>query len=410
MVDFRVLTMNKTVKMLAIVGVLCVPLCASGADWPHFRGPSSNGFSPETGLNKAWKEKAPESLWQVAMGDGGFAGPCVAGGKVFIIDHRDNNDVVRALTLADGKPVWEYTYEEKGKADHGRARSTPTFEDGKLYTVSQSGIVNCLDARNGQKVWSRNIVADFKGKLPTWQVAFSPVIDGERLIVLPGGPDACVAVLEKASGKTVWQGGGSDVPSYATPVIATLNGKKQYIIFTSAGINGVDAGKGQLLWSQPWQTQHHVNAAAPLPVDNDKVFITSGYGHGCALLQVTENKAKILWENKEIQAHFSSSIFHEGRIYGTGDPGVLACLDAETGKVVWKHDGFEKGGIIAVDGTIIGLDGKGGDAIMVELSPKEYKELGRFKPLGGQSWTAPVVADGKLIVRNTKALACFKLK
>jgi hypothetical protein len=192
-------------------------------------------------------------------------------------------------------------------------------------------------------------------------------------------------------------------------VAATINGKAQYVIFTSQALKGVDTATGSVLWSFPWKTGAECNAATPLVMGNS-IFIATGYGHGCAMVDITPEGAKSRWENKEIQAHFSSPIFSGGYIYGTGDPGVLACLDPATGKALWRKEGFEKGGIAAVDGTILALDGAGGDLVMAAIAPDAYKELGRLTPLGGQSWTAPIVANGKLIVRNKTTLACYSLK
>ena len=402
--------MKSSLYIIVLVAILCFSLSAPAGDWPRFRGPNADGISTETGINKAWAERQPETLWTFNMSDGGYAGPSVADGKVFIIDHVGDNDVVRALDLNTGKQVWEYAYPEPGRPDYGYARSTPTVDGDKVYTLGRLGTLNCLNAKTGQKIWSRNIVKDFTGQLPKWQLAMSPFIDGNNVILCPGGQNASVVALKKTTGETVWQGGGSDKPGYATPVIATLAGKKQYLIFTGFAITGVDPANGKLLWSHPWKTQHDVNAAAPIQIGPNHVFITSGYGHGCALLKVEPGKVAVEWENKEIVAHFSSSVLVDGIIYGTGDPGFLTCLDPKTGKALWKKDNFEKGGIIVVDGAIIGLDGRGGDLIMAEAKPDGYKELGRIKPLGGQSWTAPVPAQGKLLVRNKSTLACLNLK
>jgi len=217
--------------------------------------------------------------------------------------------------------------------------------------------------------------------------------------------------LSKETGETVWQGsGGNGLPGYATPAIATIGGKKQYLVFMSKSIIGVDPENGKLLWSFPWETKYDVNAAMPVAVGDDMILITSNYGRGGAVLKIAGDKVEKVWENKEIQSHFSTPVLFEGKIYSTTDPGDLICLDPKTGTSIWRQGGFEKGGIIVVDGTIIAINGKDGDVIMVELKPDAYKELGRFKPLGGQSWTAPIIADGKLIIRNKAEMACFDLK
>jgi len=398
----------KGVLTVLCVAIIAAQICALADDWPHFR--NGSGISAEKGINKSWKEKPPKVIWKVALSNNGFAGPAVAGGKVFIIDRKGPDDVVRALDINTGDPVWAFSYPEAEKKDnYGYARSTPAISDGKVYTLSFTGMLHCLNADDGTKVWNKHVVKDFNGKVPTWRMAISPVIDGDKLIVTPGGKDALVVALNKNTGDTIWKGGGSDNMSYCTPAVATIAGKKQYVLVTTDNVVGVDAETGRLLWSFPWKTRRRINVAMPIVFGNS-VFITTGYKKGCALLRIVRGKAVLAWENKEMQAHFSSPIFYKGCIFGTGDPGFLMCLNPKTGKPVWKKKGFEKGGIILVDGTIIALDGKGGNLIMAALTPKGYKELGRIKPLGGQSWTAPILADGKLLVRNRKALVCLDLR
>jgi outer membrane protein assembly factor BamB len=342
------------------------------------------------------------------MGDDGFAGPAVADGRVFIVDHEGADDVVRALDLKTGSNVWTYSYADSQRPNYGFARSTPAIDQGKVYTVSRMGVVNCLDAPTGAQVWSKNVVSEFKGQLPGWQMSMSPLVDGNRLIVCPAGPDASVAALDKLTGRTIWAGGGSQKMGYSTPVAASIGGRKQYIVFAGTALTGVDAAGGRLLWSVPWQTSYDVNAATPIVI-GDTVFVTSGYARGCALVKVSGEKTEILWENKDISPHFNSPVFKDGYFYGSGD-GPLVCMEAKTGKVMWKQPGFEKGGLVGVDGCLIAVNGGGGDVVLLKMSPDQYTELGRMKPLGGQSWTAPIVADGKLIIRNKSALACLNLK
>ena len=398
------------VRTLCVVSIVCLSVHGSASDWPRFLGPGGAGTSADTGINEAWNEKAPKELWRLPLTDDGHAGPSVAAGKLYIVDHKGANDVVRALDLNTGEQVWSFEYPEGGGSNHGFARATPTIDNGKVYTLSRSGLLHCLAADDGKKIWGRNIIADFKGRVPQWLVAMSPVIDGDKLIVAPGGPNALIVALNKNTGETIWAGGGSDKVSYATPLVATIGGKKQYVIFASPSVLGIDSENGKVLWRLPWQTRRGINVAVPLAFKNS-VFIASGYRKGCALVRVGPGRAEKVWENNEMQAHFNSPITHEGHVYGTGDPGFLMCMDPNTGKTLWKQPGFEKGGILVIDGTIIALDGKNGDVIMAALTPQAYKELGRIKaPLGGRSWTPPIVADGKLVIRNMKAIACFDLK
>lgn len=400
--------MRKSTVISLAMAAMCLPMALHAADWPQFRGPNANGLAPEKGINKAWNMKPPIVQWTTPMTDNGYAGASVARGKVFIINHEGGSDIVRAISIDSGKDVWSYKYADTEKENFGFSRSTPTYDAGKLYTLSMMGKLNCLDAETGKLIWTSDLIKDFNGKRPQWETAYSPVIDGQKLIVMPGGPDAAVVTLDKLTGKAIWKS-GSNVPSYATPVVATIQGKKQYVIFDTVGLMGLDAETGKQLWSFPWKTGADCNAATPLVI-GDSVFITSGYNHGCAMVDIGPDGAKARWESKDMKAQFSSPLFYEGYIYGTGDPGFLMCMDPKDGKVVWKQEGFEKGSLTGVDGVMIVMDGKGGDAVMVKLTPESYQELGRFKPLGDQSWTFPTVASGKMIVRNKTMLACVAIK
>jgi len=407
--------MRKWMTMVVVAVFLSVPAAlfaadsANPLDWPKWRGPNGDGISPETGINKNWAETPPKVLWKVDLGDDGFAGPSVADGMLFIIDHRGGNDVVRAIDIDTGKDIWQFTYPDASKSNYGFSRSTPVYDEGRLYAFSRLGKIHCLDAKTGRKLWTRDVIADFKCRRPGWDMAMSPLIDGDQLILCTGAANATVVALNKLTGKTIWQGGGSDKPGYASPVVATIDGTRQYVVFTGVSLIGVDAGDGKLLWSLPWKTSYDVNAPTPIVTD-EGIFITSGYKHGCALVKVAGGRARIVWQNKVIQSHFSTPVLIDGYIYGTTDPGRLVCLELATGKVIWSQKGFQKGGLVGVDGTIIVVDGAKGDVVMVKLTREGYRELGRFKPLGGQSWTAPIVAQGKLFVRNKGALVAIALK
>lgn len=404
----------------------CLFLTLSGvlraADWPHFGGPSSDGHAPDTGLPAAWGTRVPRIRWSVALTDDGYAGPAVAGGRVFLIDHRGNQDIVRALDANTGREVWRYVYADTKTRVWGYARTTPTVVGDSVYTLSRLGLACCFAARTGKLRWSRDIIKDFHGVRPQWDLSASPLVDGDRLILCPGGKNAAVVALDRRTGRTIWAGGGSDFPGYATPVVATIGGTRQYVVFAGSSLIGVEASSGKLLWSLPWTTRlepavdtpnarahFNANAATPL-ISGDTVFITTGYGHGCALVKITRNRARIVWESKALQSQYSTPVLHDGYVYGTSDPGYLTCLALRTGAVQWRQRGFEKGGLVAVDGKLIVMDGRTGEVVLVRITPTAYQELGRMTPLGGESRTAPIVTDGRLLVRNRKALACLDLR
>ena len=400
--------MRRLARLACVVWVSAVSV-ALADDWPQFRGPDADGISPETGINKDWAAKAPKELWKVELGDQGYGGPAVANGKVFIVDHSGNQDIVRALDFENGEEVWRYAYDESGGPNYGFNRATPTIVDGLVYTVSMKGVVNCLSEEDGKLVWTKSLVADFGGRSPTWGFASSAVVDDGKLILCPGGDGSSVVAVDCKTGELIWKS-GTDKPGYSTPVIATINDARQYLIFSASSINGYAAEDGKKLWTFPWKTTYDVNAAAPLVMENS-VFISSDYGTGCAMLDIQARGPKVRWRHKLIQEHFSSGVLIDGMIYSTTDPGDLVCLDAATGKQQWRQQGgFEKGGLIAADGVLLALTGGDGQLIMVGVNSAAYNELGRMKPLGEQSWTAPVLADGRLLVRNKQAMVCLDLK
>jgi len=268
-----------TVALLVLC--LAIPAALFAADWPRFLGPDGTGIAPDTGINKDWNQRPPKELWRFAMSDSGCSGPSVAGGRVYIIDHQGEDDVVRALDLSTANEVWKFAYAAPTQEDYGYARATPTIAEGKVYTLGRTGLVYCLDDQTGTEVWHRNIQADFGGQMPGWGYSMSVTVDGDAVVLCPGGPDASVVKLDRNTGETTWAGGGSDVPGYATPVVAEIQGAKQYVVFTNVSVIGVAADTGQLLWRVPWETT--VNVATPI-VSGDRVFITSGYGHGCAMI------------------------------------------------------------------------------------------------------------------------------
>lgn len=408
--------MKRTARLVVSVAALLLAVMVGvveAADWPCWHGPDRNNISPETGINKDWNTRPPQKLWQTAMHDNGHTGPAVAEGKVFIIDHVGTQDVVRAISLTDGSDVWEFRYEDPSKYFQGHSRATPAYANGKLYTLSHLGKVHCLDANTGQMIWRRDLPSELGGKRVTYGWAPSPLVDGDKVIVCPGGVNSAVAALDANTGQTIWQGGGSDPAGYATPVKATILGTEQYVVFTGKSLIGVDAATGQLLWRHPWETPYDVNAATPVVAGNE-IFISTGYNTGCAVVRVQPNGPVELWRNKEVMAHFSSPVYYQGFIFANSDPGLLVCLNPATGVAAWKRPGFEKGALVAVDGTIIAMNGRDGQVVMVEATGNGYHELGRVQPFGDQitdqSWTAPIVADGKLIVRNKKLLVCLDLR
>jgi len=383
---------------------------AKPGDWPHFGGPNGDCSSPDTGINKDWKAKPPKEVWRVPMADGGFAGPCIVGDKLFINDHGNNCDYVRCLDVKTGKELWQSDkFPNSNYHSSGHSNSTPTFDGNKLYVMSRDGQLSCFDAEKGSIIWKHDLVAEFKGKPSPWLYNSSPVIDGNNVIVCPGGPDGCVAAFTKDKGELVWRGGRVDFADCSTPTLATLNGRRSLLVFGDQALMNLNPKDGKTQWEAESKVK---TTHIPSPVIADgHVFASAGYGTPCVMVAAD---GKVLWENKNMMPHMNTPVYDKGYLYGTSgqseSTGDLVCVDAKTGAVIWKQPGFEAGGLVAVDGVLIVIDGKTGEAAMARINPKAYEELGRFKPVGGRSWTSPAIADGKLFVRNEKELACFDLK
>lgn len=410
-------------ETLATIALMCAASAFAGAaqpdtEWRQYRGPSGSGVSGDSAINLDWKAKPPAQLWSVPLADEGWANPCVANGLVFLVDHQTsagtNEDVVRALDLKTGKEIWKASYRGPGKNQNGYTSASPTFDDDKVYTVSRLLLVTCLDAKNGRKLWQRDAGKDFAGARcaeTVWGFSASPLVDENRLILVPGAPDGAVVALNKDTGETLWKTPGGPA-AHATPIVYLAGEAKQYVIFNAEGLVGIHAVDGKRLWELPRPVKFNQNAATPIVVGK-RIFITTAWNVGSALVDVSDNKPAAVWSTKELQARFSSPVCVKDAIYGVTqpeNPGTLVCLDASTGKVKWKQPGFEFGPVSSAGGAILAVNGKTGDVILIEANSEKYNELGRIKLTPeGAAWNMPIVSGGNLFVRTKKTLFCFNV-
>jgi outer membrane protein assembly factor BamB len=400
------------------------PFLAPAENWPQLGGPRANGISSETGLNTNWAAHQPPVRWTVPLHDSGWAAATIVDGTVYIVDYASGKDVLRALDLATGTQRWESPYKNDSQSGPGHTRGCPVFDQGKLYVFSLSCCAWCFDAGTGKVVWTRNLRSDYAGRGPDFGYSASPLVDGDQVIYVPGGRGASVVALDKLTGATRWKS-GDDPAGHATPVAATIHGVKQYVLFNGYGAVGVKADDGRQLWRHQWYTQHNCNAAQPL-VMGHTVFITSGYGVGCALLRIDEQwKATELWKSKEIIGRTANPVLHQGHLYCTDETDRLICLDLKTKRVVWGKEGFGapvgaawkegftcgSGGLILVDGVLLVVAERSKSIVAVKATPQGYQELGRLSmPFQGtELFTTPSFSDGKLVVRDKKNLFCVDL-
>jgi outer membrane protein assembly factor BamB len=390
--------MATTAAMLTITLVLGA---AHGAEnWLQWRGPDRNGIVSTPLFNPATIEAGPKTRWTAEVGKG-YSAVAVAGPYVYTMGNIDEQDIIYCLREDDGKEVWRHTYPCKG-ASYPGPRATPCYIDGQvpmLFTISREGHIFALNAETGDIIWQRNAVDEFGAGIPRWGIAGSPVVEDGVLLL---NVASYGVALDAKTGKTLWKSPAA-IGGYSTPVVAMIGGVKTVVVFGEMDVFGVDFKTGQKRFSHPWETKYHINAADPV-VKGNRVFISSGYDRGCALLDVSRKKPTVIWENKALKNHFSTSILQGDYLYGvdgnTGR-GKLACINMTTGKTAWTED-LAFGSAIAVDETLIYFNERG-NLFISEMTPAGYTQVASASQLLPRTcWTPPVLCRGALYLRNEK--------
>lgn len=321
-------------------------------------------------------------------------------------------DTVFCLDAKSGKVIWrhEYPQELDKRMFEGGTATTPTVDGERVYTVSHQGDLFCLDAASGRQVWFKHFQKDFGGRRPQWGFAGSPTIEGNLVLLDVGGEGASTVALDKTTGNLVWKS-GNDEPGYASVSVANVGGKRTAIVFKATHLVGLDVKDGRELWRTPWKTSYDVNAATPLVV-GDRIFISSGYGSGCALISINGGKASEVWRNKNLKAHVNTAAVWEGHVYGPDDQtggGKLACVDLNNGSLKWSEKSVPGGAVIIASGKLIALSERG-ELVIAEASPAGFQPLSRAQVLGGRCWVQPTLADGRLFVKNNQGeLVCLSM-
>ena len=379
---------------------------AEAADWPNWRGPNHNGVSEETGWVATWPTTGPKILWKASLGTG-FATMAVSNGRVYAMGNVNDMDILYCLDANTGNEIWKQSYPCRlfRKNHEGGPTATPTVDGDAIYTFSKNADAIRFKASDGQIVWHKRLVRDLKIKNPTWYHSSSPLVL-DNLIILNTGTRG--VALNKSDGSVVWQN-GKDVCGYASAVPFTIGNQTCVAMPVSREIVGLVAATGKLIWNLPWKTSYDINAADPI-ILGDKVFISSGYNKGCALLKMEAHGVTEIWRNKNMRNHASSCVLWEGHIYGFdgqfGGGGKLTCLHFETGKVKWAQRGMGTGTVMIADGKLIVLSEKG-KLVIAEASPEKFNELASAQILSGKCWTMPVLANGRIYARNANGqLVC----
>ncbi len=388
------------------------PAPATGRNyWTNFRGPRRDGKYDESTVSTTWPANGLPVVWKqpVGLGHSSFA---VADGKAFTIEQRRNQEVVAAYDLNNGRELWTQKWNAQFTDSTGDGpRATPTWDQGRMYALGATGELRCLDANTGSVVWGKNILADNQGSNLPWGVTASPLVVDDKVIVLPGGTSGkSVVAYNKMTGAPVWKV-LNDTQAYVSPMLVELGGRRQIVVVTSSRVVGLVPEDGSLLWSHPWDTNGGINVSQPIVVDRNRLFISSGYGKGAALIELkpTGNTftASTVWENINMKNKFNSSVLHNGHIYGL-DEGILSCLDVNTGERKWKGGRYGYGQVLLAGGHLI-VTTEEGEIALVKASPSGFTEVARFAALKGQTWNYPALANGRLLVRNSSEMAAYDI-
>ena len=390
---------------------------ASGKEWHQFRGSNRDNVSPDKGLLQSWPSSGPRGLW-IAKGMGeGYSSVSISNGLVYTMGNSGRSETVFAVSLQNGETAWKARSGNASRLSAGNGpRSTPTIDGDAVYTLGGNGDLSCIDAKSGDIRWQKNILRDFRANNIGWGICESVLIDGDKLICTPGGPGATMVALDKQTGDVIWRSAvpGNPQASYASAIVAVVGGVRQYITFTSRSVIGVKADNGVFLWQESSPANGTANCSTPLFYQNH-VFAASGYGTGGALFRLQSSGGRTasreVFFTRKMKNHHGGMVIVDGYLYGS-DEAVLTCINLQNGQVMWQNRSVGKGSVTFADGHIY-LRSEGGPVALVEANTRQYREKGRFNQpqrSGRSAWPHPVVADGKLFLRDQDNLFCYDLR
>jgi len=385
--------------------LLLITTATQAADWPIWRGPKHDGISSEKITGSEVKK-----LWGAQIGIG-FASFTVADGRVYTTGHANDKDTVFCFDAVTGKEVWKHCYKAElgDKYYEGGTSAGPVIEGDKAWHVSRWGDLICFEAATGKIVWQKNFLAETEAEIPEWGFSGSALIHGANLILNIGQNGAA---FEKATGKLVWKS-EADTAGYSTPHLITVNGKEQVVLSTRRAYKGVDPSNGKVLWEHTWNTSYGVNAADPI-LSGTKLFISSGYNKGCAVLDLASATPSEVWRNRVMKNQFNSCVLIDGHLYGSdGDydkPNTFKCIDFATGSEKWSAAEVGFCSLMAADGKLIVLSAKG-ELIIAKADPAKFEPISRTSILSGRCWSVPVLANGRIYARNAAGdMVCVSVK
>lgn len=379
------------------------------ADWPQWLGPNRTGISSETGLLTTWAKDGPAVVWEKELGEG-FSGISVADGRVYTMFSAGEDEFAVCLDEETGEEIWRFKtgakfYERQGG---NGPRSQPTVDGDRVFVLSAEGWLYALNAKDGKKLWLVDLYDGLGSRVPKFGFSTSPLVEGDLLLLEVGTRQGTFIALDKTSGALKWAS-QRDIVSYSSPIAVDIAGIRQVVFVSGEAAVGLSPADGSIFWRFPWYTSYDLNVATPIFVPPDHIFISSGYDHGAALLQIAQQgdglSVKKVWESRGMKNHFGTSLLIGDYIYGF-DNAILKCIEAKTGKEQWKRRGYGKGTLIYAEGQLIILSDKGKLAL-ADVSPTEFREKASVQVLSGKCWTPPTLANGKIYVRDMHRIVCM---
>jgi outer membrane protein assembly factor BamB len=407
-----------TIGGLAITGIFLLSLPASVLnrgidDWPQWRVRNRDGISTEKGLLKTWPQGGPPKAWQVQGAGEGYSSFAVAQGKLYTLGARQDTEYVMAFDAASGKKLWETPHGSRFSNDQGDgSRGTPVVDGDRIISLGASGDLSSLDAATGKVAWRKNVLQQFGGSNIQWGLSESPLVLEDRILVNAGARGASIVALRKTDGSVLWQS-GNDEAGYSSAVLHTVGGVPQAIYFTGERAVGIDTRDGRQLWSYNRVANRTANIATPI-VRGNHVFLSSDYGTGAALLELTAAgggvTAREVYFTNEMRNHHASSVLIGDHLYGFSSA-ILTAMRFDSGEVSWRDRSVGKGAVVFADDRLY-LFSERGVMGLAEANPQGYREHGRFTLQTGArpTWSHPVVADGRLYLRDQDTIHAYDVR
>jgi outer membrane protein assembly factor BamB len=406
-------------RLVLLASIAALSTSSFAADWPQWRGPKRDDVQTESGLMKHWPTDGPKRVWLFEKAGAGYAGFSVVGSQLFTMGTRDNNEVLMALDANTGKELWvQQIGDVLGNRWGDGPRGTPTVDGDRVYTLGGQGTLICASTKDGKILWKRTM-QELGGKTPGWGYTESVLVDGNRVVCTPGGKEGTVAALDKMTGKTLWQSSDwTEGAQYSSIVPATINGQPQYVQLVMNSFAGINSEDGKVLWKVPFPGR---TAVIPTPiVSGNHVLVTAGYGVGSKMVEIQDaNQPKDVYENKVLKNHHGGATLVGEHVYGHSDGLGWVCMNFKTGEQVWaERDALGKGALAVADGRLYCVDEGKGTVVLAEAAPTGWKEHGRFtlnpqsqtRSPQGRIWTHPVIANGKMYLRDQEYIYCFDVK